>query len=73
MMAAFRSDVREELIAFWAQKGVALCAEAQADGVPCTDLGRECETCAMAVRALRDSLPFRADAEPRTDLPECGP
>ena len=23
----------------------ALCAEAQADGVPCTELGRDCEKC----------------------------
>ncbi len=26
-----------------------LCAEAQADGVPCTELGRDCETCRRAV------------------------
>lgn len=25
------------------------CAEAQADGVPCTELGRECETCERAL------------------------
>jgi len=25
-----------------------LCAEAQADGVPCTELGRKCETCEQA-------------------------
>jgi hypothetical protein len=31
----------------------ALCPEAQADGVPCTELGRECETCAKA-RAPKD-------------------
>jgi hypothetical protein len=28
----------------------ALCAEAQADGVPCSELGRECETCEKATR-----------------------
>jgi hypothetical protein len=28
----------------------ALCAEAQADGVPCTELGRDCECCEKAVR-----------------------
>ena len=27
-----------------------LCAEAQADGVPCFELGRQCETCELAFR-----------------------
>jgi hypothetical protein len=27
-----------------------LCPEAQADGVPCFELGRDCETCEMAYR-----------------------
>ena len=27
----------------------ALCAEAQADGVPCTELGRDCQVCSRAV------------------------
>jgi hypothetical protein len=27
----------------------ALCPEAQADGVPCHELGRDCETCEKAV------------------------
>jgi len=27
----------------------ALCPEAQADGVPCTELGRDCEVCERAV------------------------
>jgi len=26
----------------------ALCSEAQADGVPCFELGRDCETCEQA-------------------------
>ena len=30
----------------------ALCAEAQADGVPCTELGRDCEQCEKAVRPV---------------------
>jgi hypothetical protein len=30
--------------------GTGLCAEAQADGVPCTVAGRECDTCARARR-----------------------
>lgn len=37
----------------------ALCAEAQADGVPCTELGRDCETCAKAVR--REPAPEEKD------------
>ncbi|MEK6768538.1 MAG: hypothetical protein AABY85_06045 [Gemmatimonadota bacterium] len=37
-------------ISVWSMRGVALCAEAQADGVPCTELGRDCETCARAIR-----------------------
>jgi hypothetical protein len=28
--------------------GTGLCSEAQADGVPCTALGRDCDTCARA-------------------------
>jgi hypothetical protein len=28
--------------------GTGLCAEAQADGVPCTALGRSCDTCGRA-------------------------
>jgi len=28
----------------------ALCAEAQADGVPCMEMGRDCETCRRAVQ-----------------------
>ena len=28
-----------------------LCAEAQADGVPCTELGRQCEVCEVAYGA----------------------
>jgi len=72
-MAAIRADIRDELIRFWAQKGVALCAEAQADGVPCTEIGRQCETCAMAVRALEDARLAEAQGQPRTDMPECGP
>jgi hypothetical protein len=28
----------------------ALCPEAQADGVPCTEIGRDCEQCEKALR-----------------------
>jgi len=32
----------------------ALCAEAQADGVPCTEVGRDCEVCSRAVKPSPD-------------------
>ena len=72
-MAAMRTDVRDELIRFWAEKGVALCAEAQADGVPCTTLGRQCEPCSRAVQAFQDSRLAAAPRQPRAGLPECEP
>ncbi len=72
-MAAIKSDIREALIRFWAQKGVPPCAEAQADGVPCTTLGRQCESCALAVEALQDARLADAVRKPRADMPECGP
>jgi hypothetical protein len=31
----------------------ALCEEAQADGVPCPDMGRDCETCERALAQLK--------------------
>lgn len=34
----------------WNRTG--LCGEAQADGVPCYELGRKCETCERARAAL---------------------
>jgi len=55
-----------EIIRFWQSKGMAPCAEAQADGVPCPTLGRNCETCAQAIRAVEDAkephLPPRPEA-----------
>jgi hypothetical protein len=45
----------EEIVRFWQSKGVPPCAEAQADGVPCPTIGRACETCATALRALEDA------------------
>lgn len=30
-----------------------LCAEAQADGVPCTELGRDCQVCERAILEAR--------------------
>jgi hypothetical protein len=30
-----------------------LCAEAQADGVPCPELGRKCETCEKALAQMK--------------------
>ena len=35
----------------WAESGAGpFCCEAQADGVPCFELGRRCETCELAYR-----------------------
>jgi hypothetical protein len=34
---------------------VPLCAEAQADGVPCYELGRDCETCERAYLSWADA------------------
>jgi hypothetical protein len=36
-----------------------LCADAQADGVPCFQLGRDCETCEKAYRSWADVNPTR--------------
>ena len=33
--------------------GTGLCSQAQADGVPCTALGRECDACERAARESR--------------------
>ena len=49
---ATRKVLMEDLIHFWPTSGVALCAEAQADGVPCTVAGKACETCEHAVIAF---------------------
>lgn len=42
----------------------ACCPEAQADGVPCTTLGRECETCERAILIHYDES---TDEEPEVD------
>jgi len=34
-----------------------LCAEAQADGVPCYELGRDCQTCERAYLSWSDAPP----------------
>ena len=52
----------EAIVRLWQSRGVAPCAQAQADGVPCPSLGRQCETCSMALEALED---IRAGAEAR--------
>ncbi len=41
-------------------KGTGLCAEAQADGVPCTDVGRSCDVCERAAS--------RSDPAPRPEV-----
>lgn len=54
---ATRKVLREDLLRFWPTSGVALCAEAQADGVPCTVVGKACETCEHAVEAFLTAHP----------------
>lgn len=41
----------------------ALCPEAQADGVPCTELGRDCEVCEHAVRQRKTEGKFGLDTD----------
>ena len=38
-------------------KGTGLCAEAQADGVPCSDVGRSCDACERAMGRAADAEP----------------
>jgi hypothetical protein len=47
-----RKILWDELIRVWPTSGVALCAEAQADGVPCAVAGRSCETCEHALETF---------------------
>lgn len=44
----------------------ACCPEAQADGVPCTELGRNCESCERAVKAAAAQGPS-PDTQERDD------
>jgi len=39
------------------QAGGPMCADAQADGVPCYELGRDCETCERAYLSWVDVEP----------------
>lgn len=41
-----------------------LCGEAQADGVPCYESGRQCETCARARPDEAAAEPARAPGKP---------
>lgn len=59
MMAKNKKPVKDE-----ADRGAgtgALCPEAQADGVPCTELGRDCEVCEHAVRERKIAGRFGLD------------
>ena len=38
-----------------------VCEQAQADGVPCPELGRDCEVCERAYTQPRDEAPYRRD------------
>ena len=60
---------RVDRTAEWAPGTGALCAEAQADGVPCTEVGRACETCERALADWTQAGGFghpelRRDQEP---------
>jgi hypothetical protein len=44
----------------------ACCPEAQADGVPCTELGRDCEQCERAIATLSVD-PLEGDHSDHTD------
>ena len=48
------ANIEDRLKALWERSGVALCGEAQADGVPCAENGRDCQRCAEAVRHLKE-------------------
>lgn len=43
--------------------GTGLCVEAQADGVPCTVVGRSCDTCGRAAAGMQVSE-FRPSRQP---------
>jgi len=66
-----------DLVALWREHGVALCAEAQSDGVPCVTIGRDCATCEHALAAWRAAHPEHRLTEflvdPYDAFPECGP
>ena len=68
---------KSELLRLWQEHGVALCAEAQADGVSCTALGRSCETCERAYAAWLATNPDKGSQNSQADgtygaYPECG-
>lgn len=41
----------------WLEEGWPPCAQAQADGVPCQEIGRDCEECEKAFPNLRKRDP----------------
>lgn len=45
----------------------ACCPEAQADGVPCTELGRNCESCRRALTDVAEPEPGVKEGEERDD------
>ena len=46
------------------RNGTGLCEEAQADGVPCYEAGRQCETCARARPEPETAKPPRPPRKP---------
>lgn len=62
-----------ELETVCACNGTAPCGDAQADGVPCSSLGRPCEFCGQAAVYLREVEAARAEtaaAKATADDPE---
>jgi hypothetical protein len=52
-------DPREKSVSDWQEDGWPPCAQAQADGVPCQEIGRDCEECQKAFPNLRWPEPPR--------------
>ncbi|HEX9885446.1 MAG TPA: hypothetical protein VGA70_03120 [Longimicrobiales bacterium] len=51
----------------WREGLGVLCAEGQADGVPCFELGRECEACEKALeiwKEVKATIPMDAEDAP---------
>ena len=44
--------------------GTGLCPEAQADGIPCNEVGRDCDTCGKAAQGYALQPPGRRSKRP---------
>ncbi len=71
-MNARPSTIRQGIAQRRAESGLGVgCAEAQADGVPCEDLSRDCDHCAQAATAVRTAQ--APESNPRARPPRGGP